>query len=137
MRLLEVENLTVHYYTGRGEVHALDRLTFGVDKGESLGFVGESGCGKSTAAMALMRLLAPNAKILGGKIVFKGEDLLRKDEEEMRRIRWGKIAMIFQAAMNALNPVKRVGDQVREAILGALEGAVSLATVEEDEDASG
>ncbi len=116
MSLLDVQGLTVHYFTKTGEVHALERINLRLDQGKAFGLVGESGCGKTTAAMALMRLLAPNAKILEGKILFQGEDLLLKDEEEMRRIRWGKIAMIFQAAMNALNPVKRVGDQIREAI---------------------
>ncbi len=116
MSLLEVQDLTVRYSTKRGEIHALERLSIKLEQGEALGLVGESGCGKTTAAMALMRLLAPNARVLEGKILFQGEDLLLKDDEEMRRIRWGKIAMIFQAAMNALNPVKRVGGQIQEAI---------------------
>jgi peptide/nickel transport system ATP-binding protein len=114
--LLEVQDLTVRYSTKRGEVHAVERISFRLDRGEALGLVGESGSGKTTAAMALMRLLASNARVLEGKIIFKGEDLLLKDDEQMRRIRWGEIAMIFQAAMNALNPVRQVGDQIREAL---------------------
>ena len=117
MSLLQVDSLKVHYLTARGEVHALDGVSFHLKDGEALGLVGESGCGKTTVAMAIIRLLAENARVLEGRILFRGEDLLTKDPEEMRRIRWKKISMIFQAAMNALNPVQRVGDQIMEAIL--------------------
>jgi peptide/nickel transport system ATP-binding protein len=82
-----------------------------------MGFVGESGCGKTTLGMALMGLLPPNGSVTEGKILFEGEDLLQKSADQMRKIRWKKISMIFQAAMNALNPVKRVQDQIAEAIL--------------------
>jgi peptide/nickel transport system ATP-binding protein len=115
--LLEVDSLKVHYFTTRGEVHALDGVSFHLKDGEALGLVGESGCGKTTVAMAIMRLLAENARVLEGRILFRGQDLLTKDPEEMRRIRWKQISMVFQAAMNALNPVHRVGDQIVEAIL--------------------
>jgi len=117
MALLEVENLSVDYQTSRGYLSALKGVTFSLDIGKSLGFVGESGCGKTTLGMALMGLLPSNGSVREGRVLFGGEDLLQKNDEEMRYIRWKKIAMIFQAAMNALNPVHRVADQIAEAIL--------------------
>ncbi len=117
MNLLRVDGLTVQYHTTRGVVHALDGVTFEVGQGDALGLVGESGCGKTTVAMAVLQLLAQNARVVEGRILFQGEDLLTKDPEAMRRFRWRRISMVFQAAMNALNPVHRVGDQVVEAIL--------------------
>lgn len=117
MALLEVEDLSIGYHTKKGYLHAVEGVSFSVEEGRSFGFVGESGCGKTTLGMALMGLLPPNGRITGGRIIFQGEDLLKKTEEEMRRIRWKEIAMIFQAAMNALNPVHRVHDQISEAIL--------------------
>jgi peptide/nickel transport system ATP-binding protein len=117
MALLEVENLCVDYQTSGGYLNALEGVTFSLDVGKSLGFVGESGCGKTTLGMALIRLLPSNGSVREGRILFEGEDLLQKNDEEMRYIRWKKIAMIFQAAMNALNPVHRVADQIAEAIL--------------------
>jgi peptide/nickel transport system ATP-binding protein len=117
MALLEVENLTIGYQSHEGFLKAVEGVSFSLDKGRSFGFVGESGCGKTTLGMALMRLLPPNGRIEGGRILFDGEDLLEKTDEEMRKVRWQEIAMIFQAAMNALNPVHRVGDQITEAIL--------------------
>lgn len=115
--LLQVEDLSIGYQTRKGLLQAVDGVSFSLEAGRSLGFVGESGCGKTTIGMALMGLLPPNASVAGGRILFEGEDLLRKSEEGMRRVRWSQIAMIFQAAMNALNPVHRVGDQIAEAIL--------------------
>jgi peptide/nickel transport system ATP-binding protein len=97
-------------------VQAVDKVSFSLDKGESAGLVGESGCGKSSVAMAIMKLMPPNAVIIGGEILFKGENVLLKDDEEIRGIRWKEISMVFQAAMNALNPVISVGDQIIEAI---------------------
>jgi peptide/nickel transport system ATP-binding protein len=97
-------------------VQAVDKISFSLDKGESIGLVGESGCGKSSVAMTIMKIMPSNAVIMGGEIRFKGEDILRKDEEGMRKLRWKKISVVFQAAMNALNPVIRVGDQIIEAI---------------------
>ncbi len=115
--LLTAENLTVGYRTKRGFMRAVDGVSFSVKKGRSLGLVGESGCGKTTVGMTLMGLLPSNGEVREGGILFKGEDLLQKTEEEMRRVRWNQIAMIFQAAMNALNPVQRVEKQIAEAIL--------------------
>ena len=117
MALLEVENLSIGYHTQKGYLHAVEDVSFLLESGKSLGFVGESGCGKTTLGMALMRLLPPNGVIREGRILFDGEDLLKKSDEEMREVRWEKIAMIFQAAMNALNPVHRVHEQIAEAIL--------------------
>jgi peptide/nickel transport system ATP-binding protein len=97
-------------------VQAVDKVSFSLDKGESAGLVGESGCGKSSVAMAIMKLMPPNAVIIGGEILFKGENVLLKNDEEIRGIRWKEISMVFQAAMNALNPVISVGDQIIEAI---------------------
>jgi len=117
MALLEVKDVTVHFRTKKGDVQALDRVSFALERGEALGLVGESGCGKTTLALTVMRLLAENAQILGGQVLFKGTDLLKLPEEAMRHVRWKGISMVFQAAMNALNPVYRVGDQIVEAIL--------------------
>ncbi len=116
MPLLVVDGLTVGYRTANGVVPAVEDVSFTLEKGESLGLVGESGCGKTTLGKALLRLLPPNGRVLAGAIRFDGEDLLAKTEAEMREVRWGRIAMIFQAAMNALNPVHRVEDQIAEAL---------------------
>jgi peptide/nickel transport system ATP-binding protein len=117
MVLLEVENLSIGYKTSKGYLHAVEGVSFTLEAGRSLGFVGESGCGKTTLGMALMGLLPPNGVIGQGRILFDGEDLLQKTPDEMRDVRWREIAMIFQAAMNALNPVQRVRDQIAEALL--------------------
>ena len=116
MALLEIDNLSIRYQTAQGPLKALDGISFSLAEGRSLGFVGESGCGKTTLGMALMRLLPPNGSVSGGRILFNDENLLEKTDEEMRHLRGKKIAMIFQAAMNALNPVHRIADQVAEAI---------------------
>lgn len=116
MALLEVENLSIGYQTRSAFTLAVRGVSFSLDRGASLGLVGESGCGKTTVGMALLGLLPSNAAIQEGRILFEGRDLLKAPEEEMRRVRWKKIAMIFQAAMNALNPVHRVDEQVLEAI---------------------
>jgi peptide/nickel transport system ATP-binding protein len=117
MTLLSVEGLSVVYRTGRGPLKAVERVSFSLEKGKSLGFVGESGCGKTTLGMALMRLLPQNGEVTEGRILLNGSDLLLKSEEEMRKVRWKEVAMIFQAAMNALNPVQKVQDQIVEALL--------------------
>jgi peptide/nickel transport system ATP-binding protein len=117
MPLLTVENLSIGYHTRKGFIKSVEGVSFSLDKGKSLGFVGESGCGKTTIGMALMRLLPTNAAITQGQVLFDGHNLLEISEEGMRKIRWNKIAMIFQAAMNALNPVHRVNEQIIEAIV--------------------
>jgi peptide/nickel transport system ATP-binding protein len=105
--LLEVRGLEVEY----GRVRAVDGVDLEIVEGEILGLAGESGCGKSTVANAVMQILQPPAHIVGGSIHFQGEDLTGKSNEELRRFRWRNVSMVFQSAMNALNPVMRVGDQ--------------------------
>jgi len=118
MELLKVENLKMYYETLRGYVRAVDDVSFNLNRGEALGLAGESGCGKTSSALAILRLLPRNGKILGGNVFFEGMDLLKMDDEEFRKkIRWKKISVIFQGAMNALNPVMKIGDQITEAIL--------------------
>ncbi|MCF8091071.1 MAG: ABC transporter ATP-binding protein [Desulfotignum sp.] len=117
MTLLSVKNLSIGYKTKKGLLKAVDNISFDLEKGLPLGFVGESGCGKTTIGMALMGLLPENAVILEGSIQFQGEDLVRLTEKQWRKVRGAKIAMIFQAAMNALNPVHRVDEQIKEAII--------------------
>lgn len=116
--LLEVKNLKTYFFTDEGVVKAVDDVSFSLRRGESLGIVGESGSGKSVTALSIMRLIQdPPGKILGGEILFKGEDLLKKKEEEMRDVRGNKISMIFQDPMTSLNPVFTIGDQIMEAII--------------------
>lgn len=116
MAIIEIQNLKIYYKTLKGYIKAVENVSFDIEKGETMGLVGESGCGKTTIGMSIMRLLPRNAKIIGGKILFEEEDLIKKREEEMEKIRWKEISMIFQAAMNALNPVYRIEDQILEAI---------------------
>jgi oligopeptide transport system ATP-binding protein len=114
--LLEVRNLQTHFPTRAGLVRAVDGVSFYIDRGELLGLVGESGCGKSITALSVMRLIAPPGRITGGEIVFDGEDLLAASEDRMREIRGDDIAMIFQDPMTSLNPVYTVGEQIAEAL---------------------
>ncbi|WP_417599438.1 dipeptide ABC transporter ATP-binding protein [Pararhodobacter oceanensis] len=114
--LLDVRDLAIHYRTGAGPVQAVDGINFTIAPGEALGLVGESGCGKTTAAKAMLKLLPPNGEIPRGQIDFAGRDLVPLKGEDMRRVRWKEIAWISQAAMNALDPVYRVGDQILEAM---------------------
>ena len=114
--VLKVDNLTMHYTTRAGEVSAVDQVSFTLKKGEAMGLVGESGCGKTSIAVTLLRLLPDNAHIKGGHIHLNGLDLVTLKEEEMRKVRWKRISMVFQAAMNSLNPVYKVGDQIIEAM---------------------
>jgi peptide/nickel transport system ATP-binding protein len=118
MALLDVQNLRTYYSTLRGSVKAVDGVNFHVAKGEALGLAGESGCGKTTIALSILKILPSGGRISGGKILFNGEDIVELDDNEVRnRIRWKGISIVFQGAMNALNPVYRVGDQIVEAIL--------------------
>ncbi len=117
MALLTVENLSVGYHTRKGFLKSVQGVSFALAEGESLGLVGESGCGKTTIGMSLMGLLPENAAVTDGRILFEDKDLLKLSKKEIRQVRWKKIAMIFQAAMNALNPVHRVSEQIAEAIL--------------------
>src|SRR5215212_8014238 len=103
--LLEVKNLQTHFPTRAGLVRAVNGVSFHVDKGELLGLVGESGCGKSITALSVMRLISPPGKIVGGEINFEGENLLQASDKRMREIRGDDIAMIFQDPMTSLNPV--------------------------------
>lgn len=116
MKLLEVENLTTYYKLKEGYVRACENINLHLEQGEALGLVGESASGKTTAALSLIKLLPENAHIMEGKIKIEGRDIAGATEEELRRIRWKEIAIIFQGAMNALNPVSRVGDQIVEAL---------------------
>lgn len=117
-KLLEIKDLTVKFFTEDGTVNAVERVSFDIEKEETLGVVGESGCGKSVTVLSVMRLLpSPPAKITSGKILFEGEDLLSKSEAEMRRIRGNLISMVFQEPMTSLNPVFTIGHQISEAII--------------------
>jgi len=118
MALLEVQNLKLYYKTVRGLIRAVDGVNFSVEKGETLGLVGESGCGKSSVAISIMRLLPRNVEVYEGRITFDGIDLMKLSEEDFRRkIRWKRISMVFQGAMNSLNPVLKVGFQVAEPLI--------------------
>jgi len=115
--LLEIKDLTIHYVTESGRVHAVEGLNLELAPGETLGFVGETGAGKTTTALGIMRLLPmPPAKIISGDILFEGESLLSKNESQMRAIRGGKIAMIFQDPMTSLDPVVPVIEQIAEMV---------------------
>lgn len=118
MNLLKVSNLKMYYGTNRGLVRAVDDVTFELDRKDALGLAGESGCGKTSAALAILRLLPSNGKVFDGKIEIDGEDVLKLTEEELRdKIRWKKVSVIFQGAMNALHPTYKIGDQIAEAIM--------------------
>ena len=114
--LLEVEDLRTYFQLESGVVHAVDGVSFRLDQGEALGIAGESGCGKTTTALSLVRILPSNARIVGGSIRLMGIDLVGKTDEQLRRYRWREISIVFQGAMNALNPVRRVVDQIAEPI---------------------
>ncbi len=114
--VLDIRDLSVRFRTGRGVADALDRVSLLVPAGSSIGLVGESGCGKSTLMKAVIRVLADNAEITSGQVLFKGVDLVAATEETVRTKRWAGISMITQSALNALNPVKKVGEQIVEAI---------------------
>ena len=115
--LIQVRNLQTSFFTPEGEVRAIDGVSFDVAEGKTLGLVGESGCGKSVTSLSIMRLIpSPPGKIVGGEILYRGHDLLKLSNEEMRKIRGNEISMIFQEPMTSLNPVFTVGNQIGEAI---------------------
>ena len=109
--LLELRGLEVEYGYGELRTRAVDGIDLAIRPGEILGLAGESGCGKTTVAGAVMQILRPPGHVVGGSILFRGEDLVGKKEKELRKFRWRNVSMVFQSAMNALNPVMRVGDQ--------------------------
>ena len=115
--LLEVKDLVVHFHTQDGVVHAVNGVTYTLDEGETLGIVGESGSGKSVHALSMLKLIPiPPGKIVSGQVLFEGQDLLKMSDDEIRHIRGGKIAMVFQDPMTSLNPVLTIGKQITEAL---------------------
>ena len=116
MNILEVKNLNMSYETLEGSVAAVKDVSFSLKEGESFGIVGESGCGKTSVARALLQLQADNGKIISGEIIFDGKDIVKLNENELRDVRWSGISIVFQGAMNSWNPVVKIGEQIREAI---------------------
>jgi peptide/nickel transport system ATP-binding protein len=114
--LLAIRDLCVDYVTGEGLVRAVDGISLEVEPGETLGIAGESGSGKSTFAQAILRILPPPAVISGGSVVFEGRDVLTLGEAGLRRLRWHRISMVFQSAMDALNPVITIGEQIEDTL---------------------
>jgi oligopeptide/dipeptide ABC transporter ATP-binding protein len=121
--LVQVEDLRTHFATSAGLVRAVDGLSFAIARGEVLGLVGESGCGKSVTSLSIMRLVPPPGRIASGRILLGGENLLDKDAEAMRRVRGARIAMVFQEPMTSLNPVFSIGDQIAAAVLAHAGGS--------------
>jgi len=117
MNMLEINDLSITFNSQAGLVRAVRGVSFSLESGGLLGLAGESGCGKTTTALSIPRLLPRNAAITSGKIYFDGADLIAKTDKEMESIRWRQISVVFQGAMNALNPVKTTGSQILEAIL--------------------
>ena len=116
-KLLEVYNLTTHFYTDNGVVEAVDGISYSVDEGEIVGIVGESGCGKSVSALSIMGLIPdPPGKIVEGEVIFDGQDLLRLSSAQMRKVRGNDIGMVFQEPMTSLNPVLTIGRQLTETL---------------------
>jgi peptide/nickel transport system ATP-binding protein len=114
--LLDVRNLQVEFRTERGAVRAVDGVSFSIKPGEVLGLAGESGSGKSTIALSLMRVLPPPAVITGGQALYGNRDILAMNDDELRQFRWRDVSMVFQSAMNSLNPVMKIGDQIVDSI---------------------
>jgi oligopeptide/dipeptide ABC transporter ATP-binding protein len=117
MPLLEVENLKLHFFTRQGAAKAVDGVSFRVEKNETLGLIGESGCGKTTIAMSIMRFVKPPGRFVGGKILFNGSNIVSMTDEQIRRLRGKDISIVRQEAQNALNPVMTIGKQITELIL--------------------
>ena len=116
--ILRVADLKTYFFTQDGVTRAVDGVSFDVAQGDTLGIVGESGCGKSVTALSVMRLLPPRlGRTVGGSVTFEGRELLALSEAEMREIRGNRIAMIFQEPMTSLNPVLTIGDQIAEAVM--------------------
>ena len=115
MKLLEVKDLKTYFSTSKGEVKAVDGVSFSLDYGQCLGLVGESGCGKTTTALSISRLLPKGGHIVDGTILLEGVDYSAMSDKEIQDHRWKDVSMIFQGAMNAFNPVKKVGWQIAEA----------------------
>src|SRR5918997_3955693 len=115
--LLEIRDLQVDYLSPRGPVRAVDGVSFSIQPGEVFGLAGESGSGKSTVAHAITRILHPPAVITGGEVRFRGQDVLAMNDAELARFRWREVSMVFQSAMNALNPGMTIGDQIVDTIL--------------------
>ncbi|MEX1252712.1 MAG: ABC transporter ATP-binding protein [Dehalococcoidia bacterium] len=115
--LLQVKDLRTYFFTDDGVVKAVDGVSYDLEEGETLGLVGESGCGKSVSALSILRLIAsPPGKIVGGEVIFEGDDLLKLDEDEIRHVRGNRIGMVFQEPMTSLNPVLTIGRQLTEAL---------------------
>jgi peptide/nickel transport system ATP-binding protein len=112
--LLEVENLSVSYLTDTADIRAVEKVNLSVQAGEFLGIVGESGCGKSTLLFAIAQLLSPPAEVTSGRVVFRGQDLVRLTDNELRLVRWRDYSVVMQSAMNALNPMKSIGAQFKD-----------------------
>ena len=117
MPLLEVRDLSTHYFLKRSRVRAVDDVHFTVEKGKMLGLAGESGCGKTTVALSIIRMLPPEGKIIKGEVILDGSDVLKMNKNELRANRWKDVSYIFQYAMNAFNPVMTVGEQIAEVII--------------------
>ncbi|HEY3111811.1 MAG TPA: ABC transporter ATP-binding protein [Chloroflexota bacterium] len=115
--MLQVKGLKTHFFTADGVVRAVDGVDFTISRGQTLGLVGESGCGKSVTSLSIMRLIAPPGRNVAGQILLDGTDLLKVDEEDMYSVRGNRISMIFQEPMTSLNPVFTIGDQIAEAVL--------------------
>jgi len=115
--VLKVEDLKVYYFTSQGTVKAVDGISFTIDEGDVLGVAGESGSGKSTLGYAILGLVPPPGKIVGGRIILDGIEITSLSEDELRKIRWSKVSMVFQGALNILNPVLRIGDQIAEILM--------------------
>ncbi len=115
--VVEVRNLRLHYFTGKGPVRAIDGVSFALQRGETLGVVGESGCGKTTLGVALLNMPTPPGRIVGGQVLVEGKDIVAMPDREVRKsVRWEKVSMVFQGAMNCLTPVYTVGRQMRETL---------------------